>query len=199
MNVLRRHGGIALIAALILPAQAFAESSQVTGAGPLSTDARLDFSVTIPEFLRFRVGTDGLGNIDQIDFNVPAANIGDGSDIAGVGGDIGAGVVTVEVRGNGGQVTITENNNSGGAGLDNGAGDSLPYTEILTSSSDGNLPAPALSNGGGNTSLPVLSGGNVTSRSAQWTYTYDNTSVYAPGTYGTSTNGGRVTYTASSP
>ncbi len=135
----------------------------------------------------------------MITFTVPAANVGDGGDIAGTGGDATGGAVNVSVRGNAGQVTITEANNSGGTGLDNGAAAFIPYTEILTGSNAGTLPAPVLSNAGGNTALPTLNGGNVTNRTAIWTYTYDNTAVYDAGTYGTSTGGGRVTYTASIP
>lgn len=199
MNILRRCAGIAVIAAVTLPAQVFAESTQTSGAGTLTTDARLDFSVTIPQFLRFRVGTAGA-TIDQIDFTVPAANVGDGTDIAGVGGDLGAGVVTVQVSSNAGQITITENNNSAGSGLGDGGGNFLPYTEILTASSDpANLDAPVLSDAGGNSTTPTLNAGGVTSRNATWTYTYDNTAVYTAGIYGTLANGGRVTYTASSP
>ncbi|MCI0399897.1 MAG: hypothetical protein L0Z68_01135 [Gammaproteobacteria bacterium] len=188
----------ALVAAMGLPQVAKSEQTQASGAGPLSTAARLDFSVQIPRFLNFRVGSTGA-TINLVDFNVPDTNVGDGTNVAGTGGDIGGGVVTAAVRSNAGQVTITESNNSGGAGLSNGAGATIPYTEILTATNDGNLPAPTLSNAGGNTSAPVLNSGNVTNRSAQWTYTYDNTAVYDSGTYGTSANGGRVTYTASTP
>ena len=187
-----------LATAMAIPQMAMSEVATDSGVGPLSAAVRLDFRVVIPRFLTFRVGALGAG-IDLIDFTVPAANVGDDTDIAGTGGTPGPGLVDVRVFSNAGQVTITPTNNSGGAGLDNGAGDNLPYTEILTASDNGNLPAPTLTDAGGTPSLPVLNVGNVTFRTAQWTYTYDNTAVYAAGTYGTSTGGGRVTYTASTP
>ena len=62
-----------------------------------------------------------------------------------------------------------------------------------------NLNAPTLSTAGGTAVNPVLNAGNVTIRSAVWTYAYANTTVPSAGTYGTSGRGGRVTYTASIP
>jgi len=189
--------GIALCASL--PANA--ESTTVTGNGALSTTAHVDFSVVIPRFLSFRVGTAGAGNIDLITFTVLAANVGNATPVAGVGGDVGGGAENVVVKGNGGQITITETNSSGGLGLQNGAGDTIPYSQITTASSDAaNLPAPVLSNAASNTAQPVLNAGNVTNRSAVWTYAYANGAIVGAGTYGgVNTNGGRVTYTASMP
>ena len=184
-----------LATAMAMPQVVMSEADSDTGATPLSAAVRLDFRVVIPRFLSFQVGATGA-TIDLIDFTVPAANVGDDSDVSGTGGTPGPGLVDVVLRSNAGQVTITETNNSGGSGLGNGAAAFIPYTEILTATNDGNLPAPALSDAGGTTSLPVLNGGSVTNRSAQWTYTYDNTTIYDSGTYGTSANGGRVTYTA---
>lgn len=189
---------LALACAIVLPQRAAAESTVASGAGALTTAARLDFSIVIPHFLFLRVGSAGAG-IDLITFTPPAGNVGDSTVIAGVGGDIGGGVVTVQVRANGGQVVITPTNNSGGAGLSNGAGGNINYNEISTATNTGNVPAPTLSNAGGTAANPVLNAGTITNRAAQWTYTYLNTTVPAVGTYGTSANGGRVTYTATSP
>ncbi len=184
--------------AMAIPQLAMSDTASDTGAGALSAPVDLDFRVIIPKFLSFRVGALGAV-VDLIDFTVPAANVGDDTNIAGTGGTPGPGLVDVVLRSNAGQVTITETNNSAGAGLGNGAAAFIPYSEILTATNDGNLPAPTLSDAASNTSSPVLNGGNVTNRSAQWTYTYDNTAIYDSGTYGTSANGGRVTYTASTP
>ena len=188
-----------LATAMAMPQMAMSDTAVDTGAGALSAAVDLDFRVVIPRFLRFRVGATGV-TIDLIDFTVPAADVGSGLDIAGTGGTPGPGLVDVVVRSNAGQVTITESNDSGNLGLANGSGAFIPYTEILTVSNDpANLDAPTLSNAGGNTSLPVITGGSVTNRSAQWTYTYDNTTIYDAGTYGAAPGGGggRVTYTAS--
>ena len=181
-----------------------ADSDSASGATPLSASANLDFRVVIPAVLRFRVGNDGNGNINEIRFDPAVATLGDGTDTSATsGGDISPGVVTVSLLSNAGQITITESNNSGGTGLNNGTvGENIPYSEILTTSSDPtNFAAPTLSNAGGGTSTPTPTSGNnkVTNRSETWTFTYDNTAVYPAGDYGTSSNGGRVTYTAASP
>ena len=186
----------------LLPQYAAAESAAVSGAGALSTTpaVRLDFAIVIPRFLQFRVGSAGA-TIDLITFTVPAANVGDSSVIAGAGGDLGAGQVTVILRANSGQVTITPTNSSVGLGLGNGVpGQTISYADISTASSAAaTLAAPTLSNAGGTATTPTLNAGNVTNRNATWTYTYLNTTTPNSGTYGTSANGGRVTYTASTP
>lgn len=203
-NVPRRGSALALLAGagcLLLAPGAHPESTSTIGAVPLSTGAHLDITVTVPRFLSFRVGTLGA-NIDVIAFDVPGASVGSATPVSGTGGDAGGGSgENVAVIGNGGQVTITEANNSGGLGLQHATlADTINYNQIATSSSDStNLNAPALSNAGGNTSTPVLTGSRVTNRSAVWTYAYANATIPAAGTYGTSAKGGRVTYTASMP
>jgi hypothetical protein len=190
----------ALGASLLAPLPASAESATDTGGGALSAPAHLDFSIVIPRFLSFRVGTAGA-TIDQITFTVPAANVGDSTPISGTGGDAGGGTAAnVSVIGNGGQITITPTNN-GATGLQHAtAADTIDYSEITTSSSDAaNLNAPTLSNAGGTAVNPVLNAGSVTNRQAVWTYAYANTTIPSAGTYGTSAKGGRVTYTASMP
>ena len=185
-----------LATAMAMPQVVMSDTAVDTGAGALSAAVDLDFRVVIPRFLRFRVGATGV-TIDLIDFTVPVADVGSGLDIAGTGGTPGPGLVDVVVRSNAGQVTITESNDSGNLGLANVALDRIPYTQILTSSSSGALDAPTLSNSGGGLSTPTLTGGNVTNQAAVWTYTYANTIVPEPGTYGaTGGGGGRVTYTA---
>ena len=185
-----------------LPGTLLADSNSDNGPSP-SASAQLDFRITIPGVLRFQVGTAGSGNVDIIDFAPPAATLGDGTDTQGTGGNLGNGVVTVDLFSNAGQVTITESNNSSGAGLDNGSGDFIPYSEIVTTSSDAtNFAAPTLSDNGGGTSTPTPTSGNnkVTNRTESWSYAYDNSTDYPEGTYGgVNTQGGRVTYTAATP
>lgn len=191
-----------LLTAGCLPGTLLAESASDSGATPLSAAANLDFQINIPGILRFRVGTDG-GAIDLVQFSPTAANLGDNTDIAGTGGNLTGGEVTVDLFSNAGQITITPTNNSvGSAGLDNGLGDIISYDEIITTSSDAAiLPVPDLTDAGGTASLPPpTSGLRVTNLAESWTYTYDNTAVYPEGTYGgVNTQGGRVTYTAASP
>ncbi len=200
-RLLKAALALALGATLGAALPANAESNTVTGAGALSTTANLDFSIVIPRFLSFRVGTVGA-TIDQITFSPTAAVLGNSTPVAGTGGDAAGGSGSnVTVLGNGGQITITESNNSAGGGLQHATlADTINYNQITTSSSDAtNLAAPILSNAGGNTSTPVLNASNVTNRSAVWTYAYANTTIPSAGTYGTNAKGGRVTYTASMP
>jgi hypothetical protein len=187
----------AISVAVAVPQLVSAEATTVTGAGTISANARVDFRVVIPGVLRFRVGAPATG-IDLIDFAPTSANLGDGTDIAATttSGDLGNGDVTVDILSNSGQITITHDTN--GAVLSDGLGNTIPYTEILTASNDvANLDAPGL--GTLTSTQPTLTG-SLTNESAVWTYTYDNTFAYNSGIYGgAGINGGRVTYTASSP
>ena len=188
---------LAILAVIAIPQFARAESNSDSGAGILSAAADLDFRIIVPRFLFFRVGTAGAGNVDEIQFDLTGSVgiLGDGTDIsATAGGDAGVGQVNVVVLSNAGQITITETNNGGGSGLSDGGTNNISYAELLTSSNAGTLAAPTLSDAGGNTSTPTLTAGNVTVRSAVWTYSYDNTAVYEAATYT-----GTATYTATSP
>ena len=178
--------------ALAVPFAAQAESSLATGSGALSTNARVDFQITIPKFVSLRVGTAGAP-IDQVQFNVPAADVGTGTDVAGTGGDAGPGAVNARVLANGGNVTLTA---ATLGALSNGAGNTIDWTQVISTSSAPALTPPALSNTTASVTLPATLG--VVSQSAVWTYTYANDNVVAGGTYGgVGLNNGRVTYTAS--
>ena len=197
----------ALAVAFAAPLFAHAESAINSGAGsPLTASARLDFQITIPKVLFLQVGTGtNMANnatINQIAFSVPAANVGDSSVIAATAGsgDLGNGVVTAKVVGNNGTVTFTST--TLGA-LGNGAGDTISYAEIGTSvaalTSATPLAHPALADAS-TTTVTLTPAGKVVNQDAKWTYTYKNTIVAAPGTYGgINTNNSRVTYTASMP
>lgn len=179
--------------AVLIPNLVSADATSVTGAGTLTTDAHVDFRITIPRILRFRVGSPA-GTIDLIDIAPTSAVLGGGTDVAATGGDLGGGDVTVNVLSNAGDVTITHDTN--GASLTDGT-NTIPYTEILTASNAVLLPAPGL---GTATSSTVVATAGLTNESAVWTYTYDNSVLYPDGIYGgVNTNGGRVTYTATSP
>jgi len=179
-----------LVALGMIPLTGMAESTSANGAGNLSTAARLNLRVTIPRFLHFRVGTVDA-TVDRITFTPTDAEVGDGTSIAGLGGDAGGGSgANVAVRSNGGQITITESNDGGVGGLGTGAGN-LSLTEITVTSDNGALGTPALSDAGGNITQPTLNGGNVTNRTAIWTYAYDNTTTPEGGDYDA-----EITYTA---
>ena len=186
---------------------ASANSTFATGtASPLTASANLDFTITVPKFLYLRVGTGtNFANnttIDNIVFTVPAANIGNGTPVAGVGGDLTGGQVTARVIGNNGVITFTSTTLGP---LNDGAGDTISYSQIgvtvATNTTTPALPHPTLVDGATTTlTLPVTSGAKVTNLDAKWTFTYLNNAIVPPGTYGgINTNNGRVTYSASMP
>lgn len=175
------------------------------GGAPISGSARLDLGVTIPKFVYLRVGTGtNFANnaaVNLISFTVPAAQVGSGTPINATAGsgDLGNGVVTARLIGNNGNVTLSV---SALGALNNGIGDVINYNQINTVSAvlttPTALPAPALSNTSSNVTVTAVA--KVVNRDARWTYTYQNASLVAPGTYGgVNVRNGRVTYTASMP
>lgn len=194
MKNVRTIRGLALttMASLGLAAVApvLADSDVANGAGNLSADASVDFDIVIPRFIRFRVGTNTPGTVDTVTFTVSDSVVGDGTSVTGTGGDATGGAVNVSVISNAGAINI------GGiataTGLSNGAGDTINFNEITTTSSQAaTLPAPALANGALTAVNVTPTTGDITTRNAVWTYGYDNTNVVAAGTYE-----GTVTYTA---
>jgi len=183
------------VLALGAVAPVHAESSFQTGAGALTANARLDFRIVIPRFLELQVGSTDA-TIDLVEFTVPAANLGDGSDIARTNG----GVVPVSIRANSGNVTLT--GTTLGAMGTTPTGDTISFAEILETSSNPDLDSPNLVDGAASAAITVTPnvGTRVVNRQANWTFAYDNTNVVGAGTYGgIATNNGRVTYTATLP
>ena len=199
----------------LLATPVHAESTFTTPATTGSTaTARLDFSIVIPQVLFLRVGTSSGntatdGTINSVTFTVPAANVGDSSVIAGVGGDLTAGAVTVRVYGNGGNITL---NSSTTGLLTNATGETIPWTQInvtgaaLTTGTAGftnaaiTHPAFSAATGAGpnaGTPTTLTATNRVVRVEGKWTYTYLNTTVPAAGTYGgINTRNSRITYTA---
>ena len=194
-------------AASFLPTVAHAESRFVTGtASPLTASANLDFTVTIPKFVYVRIGTGTTAanntNVDNLVFTVPAANVGDGSSVAGTGGDLTGGQVTARVLGNNG--TIAFSSTTLGP-LNNGAGDTISWTQmnvaVTANTTATALVHPTLADGATTSvNLTPTSGTKVTNLDARWTFSYRNQNVVAAGTYGgVNTQNGRVTYAVSMP
>lgn len=199
---------LAAALALGLPMAAQAESQITTGTtSPITAQSRVDFQITVPKVLFLRVGSGAdftnTSTVNLISFAVPAANVGDGTAIAAsaASGDLGNGAVTAKVVGNNGNITLTS---STAGALGNGATDTISFgqisTAVATLTSATALPAPALADGATTSLTLTPASGKVVSRDARWTYSYANSAVVAPGTYGgISTNNSRVTYTASMP
>jgi hypothetical protein len=162
------------------------------GIGTTSANARLNFRVTVAEFIEFRIGSAGAGNIDEIQFSPSMADIQTPTEIGGAGGDLTGGEVTVRLLSNtSNAVTITAYNPSG-TGLFDGGSEYINYASILTTESGSGLTPPILSDAGGNTT--VLPAGPNTINTV-WSYTYQHVGADPlPGTYT-----GQATYTASAP
>ena len=193
-------------AAAFAPSLVHAESNFQTGAGALTAPVRLDFRITVPKILFLQVGTGTNfavnGTINLIDFVVPATSLGNAVAIPATlaSGDLGNGTVTARVVGNNGNVTLIST--TLGA-LGNGLGDTISYSQITTSvavlTSATALAAPTLADGA-TTSTTVPAVAKIVNRDARWTYSFLNSALVPPGTYGgAGTNNGRVTYTASVP
>jgi hypothetical protein len=108
-----------------------AESNTINpAAGGSTTSAYLDFTVVIPAVLCLRTGTgssngaDHNTTVDRLTFTVPGGDVGDSTVVAGTGGDLTNGVVTVRVFSNvGGNVSL----NSRVAGMmNNGTAFTIP-------------------------------------------------------------------------
>jgi hypothetical protein len=199
-------------ASLTLPLVSFAESNVQTGAATAApgATAHVDFSVVIPKILYLRVGTGSnyttgilAANavINLIRFSPTAAQVGNGTAVAGAGGNLGGGAETAAVVSNSGNVTLKAT--STGALLD-AAGDSIPYTQIKTAATAGFyptlLPAPVLQNGASANILITAPASKIIKTDARWTYSYANTNLVPVGTYGgVNVRNGRVVYTATMP
>jgi len=187
-----------------------AASNFRTGAGALTVRARVDFRVIIPKILYLRVGTgsayptalSNVGTVNLVAFSPSAAVVGNGTVIGGSGGDLTGGVQTAAIISNSGNVTL---NATATGALGDGAGDSIPYTQIGTAASALTvgytlLPSPALNNGTSGNVVLTAPATKVIRADARWTYTYLNTTTPPGGSYGgVNVNNGRVLYTASMP
>jgi hypothetical protein len=176
--------------ALAAPLLASADSQLVIG-GTNSASAHLDFRVVIPRVLFLQVGNATTIDTVTFDYSSNSAAVGTGA----VAGSITNAVVPVQVIGNNGVVELTAT--TAGA-LANADGDTISWSQISATSSNGGLPSPAIVDGGPGASLPVTTTGTrITNQSADWTFSYANTVVVPAGVYGTVN--GQVTYTASMP
>src|SRR3984893_5695348 len=172
-------------AALTLPLLAFGESNLQTGTTALTATAHVDFSIVIPKILYLRVGTGSTyaagtltsaNTIDLITFSPAAGTVGNGTAVAGTGGDLTGGVETAAIVSNSGNVTL---NATASGALSDGNGDTIPFPQIppaattLTSSTQ--LPAPVLTNGTSSNVVLTAPATKLIVEDAKWTYSYANT------------------------
>ncbi len=170
----------ALAAIMLVPAVATAESELVFGSTGTTADARVDFRIVIPTFVYFSVGTAGAV-IDRIDYDLGAANEqpGSGTSVSATGGtnDGVDGTLAISLITNASSVSIA----ASGGNLTDGT-DNIPFTDI-SATDTGSITVPDF---GASVTINPAS----FSMSDNWSYNYDNTTVYNPATYN-----GQTTYT----
>ncbi len=135
--------------------------------------------------IRIRVGAAG-GTVSLVSFTVPAANVGDGTEVV----DPSTILVRVVFRAspaNSQTATLTADSSTP---LNNGSGDTIAFTEIRWEASDPDIPSGQFT-GGVQTLMSFMNNRRIFNNH---TFYYRNTQVYAAGTYN-----GRVTYTLSVP
>ena len=176
----------AALATLALSPTVHAEQDVAIGSGN-SASANLDFRISIPSFLVFRLGSAG-GTVDLIDFDLVAAGVqsGAGTPVTATAGsgDQGNGAVTVGLLTNAnGNLSTTVT--AAATGLSDGGSNNIPFSEISTDDTGATLQAPQLTNGTSAAVTTAVSGiTNTLSAGESWTYSFDNTSAYPAGTYG---------------
>jgi hypothetical protein len=199
-------GSVAMLLSLMAPAA----STRRSGPGALSATARVSFQVTIPKILYLRIGTGtaypttlgNLGTINLLSFSPSAAVLGNGTPVAGSGGDLTGGVETAAIISNSGNVTL---NATASGALGDGAGDSISYTQISTAASALTagytlLAAPTLTNATTSNIVLTAPATKVIKADARWTYSYANGAAPPAGTYGgVNVHNSRVVYTAAMP
>lgn len=177
----------AVVLAMPLIANAESTIALTPSTGTMTTAARVNINVVIPRFLALQVGTGAIltnnGTIDDVDFNVLPASIGNGIPVAGTGGDLTGGRVTVELRGNVGSVNLS----STAPDLSNGT-QTIPWGQISVATIGG-ATHPAIN--GAPSSFTHTN--RVVNVSGTWTYSYLNATTPAEGTYSST-----ITYTAAS-
>ncbi|MFQ5938343.1 MAG: hypothetical protein ACE5LB_18225, partial [Acidiferrobacterales bacterium] len=116
--------------ATIAPRSALAEATSCNTPS-CSTAADLNFTINIPDFLRLRIGSPAA-TVDTITFSPSDAVVGDSTPVAGTGGDLTGGVVTVQIISNhGGNVQLDTTVTGGGSGIDCTGGSCTPATDFI--------------------------------------------------------------------
>ncbi|MGE8493101.1 MULTISPECIES: hypothetical protein [unclassified Comamonas] len=202
------------LAAASSSAQA-ASATSGTGNLPRTTPAvALNFSIQVDKFLFFRIG-DGAwptpgGTTSQVGFSlspsipaVPTTPTTGNNTAVNWNGTAptfavaaSGNVLPVEVRSNGGQVSVFATVTTA---LTSGA-NTIPMNMVSITSSDAALPAPTIPASGTGTSVNVTGGGTgtvnslVTIRNANWTFAYNSAISRTAGNYS-----GQLSFTAAVP
>jgi len=170
-----------------------ADQATCTGAGCTTANLPVDFSITIPAFLRLQVGAVGATPSVQWNASVTAANIGTGnvSPDSVTNGGAGAGLVAYALVSNisASDATITA---TGSAAAFISGANSIPYTDVNATAVGTTGAAVALPVPG--TPTTVTPTASIINRAGTWAYYYVNNTIYPAGTYL-----GTINYTATQP
>src|SRR5258708_21843781 len=186
------------------------QSQGVAATAPAGATAHVDFSIVIPKILYLRGGTGSAytsgtltsaNTIDLITFSPAAGTVGNGTPVAGTGGDLTGGVETAAIVSNSGNVTL---NATASGALSDGNGDTIPFTHITTAattlSSSTQLPAPVLTNGTSSNVVLTAPATKLIVEEAKWTYSYAKAANAPAGTSARVTaNNTPLPYTAPLP
>jgi hypothetical protein len=173
----------------------------------------VNFQINIPQTLYLRVGSGSVypgtlatvNTTDLLQFSPAVGSVGNGTAVAGTGGDLTGGVETAAVLSNGAN-TVSLSATEAAAGLSDGNGDFIPFTQITTTAAANTagytlLQPPLLNAAGGSTSITLTpNASKVVQADAKWTFSYANSVTPPGGTYGgVGVNNSLVTYTATMP
>lgn len=177
MNLRKLVLASAIAAAIGAPATVVADSETSYGGVGTQAQASVDFQIVIEDFVYFQVGTAGNGTVDQVDFSLIGLESGDSNAVPQTGP-----ALNVVLRSNTDNVSVAASggNLTGGVLLGN-----IPFTQITASNAGGATPI-AVPDFGATLNLPA----GPYDLADTWSYSYDNTAVYARDTYT-----GTVTYT----
>lgn len=205
-----KHLSLALLLCLIAnAAKAELDTMGGTISSPyraLTVTARLDFNINVDKFIYFQVGnTSAIDTVSLLTVPViptvttPITPI-DGNNkaiawnkVAPSFASTSAIVLPVQLRSNAGQVSIKTTINSA---LTNGS-NTLAFSDLKITSSDGNFPAPPVPDTGTGASVnvtPTAFSNLVTSRDANWSFAYNTTQPLTAGVYT-----GQLLFTATAP
>lgn len=186
-------------ASLIMPSPTTGyNNGQIPGK---TASVNLNFNLSIPSFLLLQIGSTGL-TINTISFNPTAAQVGQGVAIAGTGGDVGGGAVTVLAQGNTGSgpgnLVYSTTTSAGAplAALTDGTRTIAWSTIKVNSIGSPSLAHPVtLTDASGSPVIVTSALPTVFNVSATWTYSWNDGGTVNPA----STYTGRVAYSLSQP
>jgi hypothetical protein len=172
---------LASASAALISAPMVASADSESDTGPTGTDAQasLDFRVEIGDYIYFQVGDATNGNVDEVLFDLATNTIESGAGGANIAADTN-GTVSVVLRTNVDEVRITSDTQGGVLGA--GTVEDIPFDNIVEVGGGTDIPHPAWDDATG-TVIGAQGGAVIGQLTEDWTFEYDNTNAYVPGSY----------------